>query len=303
MRHRENWQFFLNIFLRIDLFSMILTVLFSLLNLGIVKKSNIEIDFNLVRLFIFWLVLTKAGIDLLFIDIDVFWRDFSGELNSKTNSFYKDRSLFKEYISFISTMLILSSLIPFSQLFLLKRVAGFEYSNIFLLVFYGLILIQKTHAISQYDEMIESFLVTFIIPAFVVFLHQQSMDILLIFTSFPFFLLTYALLVMRNISYIKVNVSFVRNGILTVLDMVIVFFIIVVLVVSGSVSIIILPLIGVGVSLFPEIAFLFFLTPGFVLMLLKSINKGNRYFENAFLLLQVIIGFNLLLYFKALFIH
>jgi len=236
---------------------------------------------------LFWFLFFKSGIDLLIPTLF-----FSDTISEKGTAGKNHDGLDTNRKLIISGALITASFIPFSRLITSPQTSPTQLwmSFNFVFVITSVLIILKEHPlISGYSEMIGSLVMTFFIPYFMNILHGILHTRFLIFTSLSFFLLTSAVLIMRNIMDSSKNANRFQNSIIQSMDIRSIFIIIFLLLFAGLTSLFLLPFLGFGISLMPDILVAIPLVASITVLLRKIYleNRGN--FQDAFLIAQILL--------------
>ena len=282
---------------QIDFSFQWMTILFSLVQLGVVDFLGYAIRWDRTISFLLWFLFYKSGIDLL-IPTLFFGRPGAGKklAGDSQNDMDDTRKLV------ISGVLIADSFIPFSRLIISPQTLIWMQFNLAFTITSVLIIFREHPLISRYSELTGSFLMTFLAPYFVDILHAIPHNRFLIFTSLPFFFIAFAFLIMKNIRSSTRNGLRSETGMITWMETRPVFIFIFSLIFAGLISLIVPPLFGVGISLWPEILITIPLAIGIAYQLRKTYleNRGN--FQNALFLGQILlVAGNLILLIKTRF--
>lgn len=282
---------------QIDFFFQLITILFALVQLSIVDFLGYTIRWDSSIGFFLWFLFFKTGIDLLIPTLF-----FAHIRPGKKLAGDSQRNLDDARKLAISWVLIAVSFIPYSRLITSPQTSIWMQFNLVFTMSSVLIIFREHPLFSRYSELTGSFLMTFLVPYCVNILHGISHNPFFIFTSPSFFFIASAVLIMRNIRSYSRNGLRSQTGLINWLEMKPVFFLIISLIFAGLSSFIVLPLFGVGISLWPEILITIPLAIGIVRYLRKTYLESSGNFQIAFSLAQILlIAGNLILLIKTQF--
>ena len=195
----------------------------------------------------------------------------------------------------------MSSFIPLIQL-IFQAHDGDQYGFILILMISKFFfLVKNLHLLKSYTEMIDSFLITLVIPFIGLSMHKSPLSLSeFTFSSFFFFLFMFSYFVINNISKYDEYHRPIEFGLLSVLNVPTVMSILVVLVTGGFVVLMFYSRFFRGRTLTPEIIINFLLVLFFIISM-RRINFGEqKYFEVISVLIHLIIGLNLTFLFVSL---
>lgn len=296
MTDHNSEKFIQTLFSIIDFYFLIIMALYIWIIHGFLKFEGLPIDVSRFVYLLIWISLIKTGLDMKFIDFSEISREHFETYGKELKGFSGRSVITKQKITIMGSIFLISSLIPFSQIILQKGMGISSQFLFILLLFLFLLILQKTHYLKFYSEIIDSILLSLIIP--VLGLTTQNYDrefSKFILTTFPFFLQIFAFFILQNIRKMGKDNYFQISGILTALDMIIVLKIICALSISGGLLLIILPQFGLGLDLTPAVYFSLIPVLIFIFFINSTIVIGKKYFKFAYIFMQVIIGMNILI--------
>lgn len=295
MNNKEPLQATSRFLTQIDFYFQLMTILFSLVQLSVVDFLGYAIRWDRSISFLLWFLFFKSGIDLL---IPALFYANTKPVKKLAGESQDDLDDTRKLV--ISGVLIVVSFIPFSRLITSPLSSMWMQFNLVFTMTSVLIIFREHPLISRYSELVGSFLMTFLVPYYMIILHGISHNRFFVFSSLPFFFIASAVLIMRNVSNFLKDRDRFLTGILHWIEMRSIFFLVLSLVIAGLTSIIVLPLLGMGISLMPEILITIPVLVGITLNLRKIYleNRGN--FQDAFFLTQILLfAGNLILLLKT----
>ncbi len=281
MKSHKPHQILIKFLLRIDFFYLLLIVIFTLLQAGVVNSLNFPVRWNFIIKFLYWIIFFKAGLDLLFLVLrksDYGDQEWRYQKNVNNYEFWQQKKLT------IVAILIIVSLISFSQLISIKQSFTLFQLNLTFLLISVFLMFRDYGNFRYYSELLDAFFITFMIPYLVNILHAVPSNRLFIFSTLPFLFFVCAVFIMRSIKNHLINYPRMRSGIILLLDVRTIFVLVISLMCAGFITIFSLQIMGLGVSLMPEILISIPVGAGAVWYIRNTYMKNGGNFNAAFFL-------------------
>jgi len=288
-----SWKEIKNLLLSIDFQYVLLTNLFYFVNLGYIKRANIPIKYGQSIMLMMWVFLMKCGMDLKNIATSPNKRKIFQDKGTLRGDLKNESETFKK-ISLLAFVFLISSFIPLIQL-IFQAQDGDQYGFLLILMISTILfLVQNTRLLRPYYEMIDSFLVTLIIPFIGLYMHKGPFSLSeFTFSSFFLFLFMFSYFIIKNIAMYYEYHRPIEFGLLSVLNVPAVMSIMVALVTGGFVVLLFFLRLFSGRTLTPEIIINFFLVILFIFSIRRIIFGEKKYFKVIYILIHLIVGLNL----------
>jgi len=287
-------QFIVRYLPQIDFIFLLITIIFSLLQVNVIDYLNYSVRWDLTIKFLIWIFFFQSGIDLLIPTLYASADDLKGKIEHENSK--KAGGLSYRNKEVIAVILISVSFIPFSHLVSARQsFLWIEFSLLASLI--SVFLIFREHpTVSRYSELSGSFMATFLVPFLINILHAIPHNRLSTFTSLPFFFFVCVVLIMRNTKNFIYEKSHCQVGLIQWMDIRSIFIMVLALMGAGFMSFLLLPIMGIGISMLPEILVSIAVGFGVFWNLRKIYLENKNRFQDVYILCLILLAINILIF-------